>query len=390
MSWLQALGGIGQGVSQGIQDWERMDNAKYLKEQREREKAKQKEEDALEAGMAGLDPNDPDYYKKASAIAQQNRRSADAVRYRGLSEAAEDRKRRLSREDIDDRAKRAGEIAKNAAYLHGIGDHAGALRLLQGGYGLFPDNRKVVIDDQAGTWGIANSSGKWEVQPQPIDKETVGRAVDFSMKFANPALWGQFRKDDRDERHLNLEGRKVDIEGRKADTDASYKTGMLGVYKDQNALSEREFDAKNRGGMFTRPAERPQLIGINDDGTSIIGLTSGGPQQYAVPPGYSKLFPKATGERVKPTRYTKKDDGTEIALDANDDVLFNLLPDGRKAPAGVTATTLKQAENEAKKRGVRAMLGTDGNGKPILAYVGKDGTPYDTLEEAAKAKPAKK
>lgn len=54
MSWLNALGGIGLGISQGVQDWERMDEAKFRKEQQKRQRDEWEEEDQLAKRLKGI------------------------------------------------------------------------------------------------------------------------------------------------------------------------------------------------------------------------------------------------------------------------------------------------------------------------------------------------
>lgn len=390
MNWLGALGGIGQGVSQGIQDWERMDEAKarkeeaaFLKTQRDRMQRQQTDEDALDAAGKHLDPNSPEYYKEMARSAQQRGLTKKAAEFARQGEEAGDRATKRKQEQFLQGMLQARRLART--------DPAAAAEAAAKAYELVNDGHKAIVDREAGTIGMAAPSGKWMMAPRPINQQGVMNLINEGLEFASPDMM-KFFADTRDKsegRQIQREGNV--IQGRQVDNQGTYQQGMLGIYGARNALDQKEFDAKNAGGMFTRQptaADLFQPLGLSDDGKRVVGRVGGNLVEREVPDGYSKLFPKVTGDKAQNAKFVKSaEDGTHTAYDNESGrPLFNVLPDGREAPLGLTGSGWATAQNEAKKRGVRAMLGKDGNGKPVLAYVGKDKVPYDTIEEAAKAK----
>jgi hypothetical protein len=164
MSFLQALGAAGQGLSAGIQDLERMDDARFRKTQQKREKAKMDREDGFETDIAGLDPTAPDYNANMAAAAQKRGLYKDAATYRTAGDAATDRTRRLGREDIADRQAKLNEGVMSAHRMFGLGNNAGALQALQGAYDQYPDGHKLIVNPD-GTFGVAGPDAKWAVPP---------------------------------------------------------------------------------------------------------------------------------------------------------------------------------------------------------------------------------
>lgn len=311
MSFLQALGAAGQGLSAGIQDLERMDDARFRKTQQKREKAKMDREDGFEADIAGLDPTAPDYNANMAAAAQKRGLHKDAATYRAAGDAATDRTRRLSREDISDRKEKLNEGVMNAHRMFGLGNNAGAVQALRAAYDQYPDGHKLVVNED-GTFGVAGPDAKWAVPPVEMTRENVGRALETAMKFGAPQMWSMFNKDARDDRVVGqgdraleqgdrklVQGdRTIDQNGAKITQDGKYQDSMLGIYRGRNALDQQEFDAKSKGGMFSRPPEAFTPLGLSDDGSRLLGRVGNGIKEIPVPPGYGALFPKVTGART--------------------------------------------------------------------------------------------
>lgn len=381
MSFLTALGGIGSGVSAGIQDLRQMDEDKFRKEQQARQRQEWQAEDEDTKTLAGLDPKlqGAELYKaKGEALSRSKSRTNQKLGAEYLEMG-----RKMTRDDITDRAQRVGEVAKNAAYLHSIGNHEGAMRLLQGGYEMFPDGRKIVMEN--GTWGVANPSGKWEVAPQPINAESTKAAVDMAMKFSNPSLWSAFRKDDREGQELGIKNRHLDI------TAGHYKD-IGEYYRGKNAIDQQQLNAQIAAGYFNK--DHPFTpIGLSDDGTRILGRQGSGLKEAPVPAGYSGLFPKVTGAKdgkVAPAKWEREQDGTFTAHAADGKPLFNIIEGGVEAPLGINNSRWMDIQKQAKGAGVRAHIGKNDEGVPTLAYEGRDGQYYSSLDEAKAAKPKKK
>lgn len=327
MNFLGALGAAGSGISAGIQDLERQEEQKFLKQQRARMLKQQADDDAIQEGLKGIRApgkytervDDTPEYGTAStattrevdytpqqrardiqALYQRYGRVKDADQYGQMADAIEDRTRRLSREDIQDRAARLGEISRNAAFMYNTGNLEGAMRLLQGGYDLFPDGRRVVVEN--GQWGVAGPSGKYEVAPQPLTKESVGQAVNMAMKFGNPALWAQFEQVRQGDDKVGIAREANVLKGKEIDNIGKY-------YSDKISLDRDELNAKTKAGFFNprshQPAERFNPIGLSDDGRRVLGINGGRLVEQPVPEGYSGMFPKTTGIRPQQTKPPK-------------------------------------------------------------------------------------
>jgi hypothetical protein len=169
---------------------------------------------------------------------------------------------------------------------------------------------------------------------------------------------------------------------------------MLGYYTGRLGLERDEFNARKSGGMFTRPptaADNFTPIGLSDDGKRILGRQGGGVREVPVPDGYTSLFPKVTGDKgARPARFLKGEDGTHTAYGEDGRPLYNVLNGGLEAPVGMDNTTWGRMQKDASKAGVRAALGKGADGAPMVAFIGRDGRPYSTLEEAIAAKPVTK
>lgn len=173
---------------------------------------------------------------------------------------------------------------------------------------------------------------------------------------------------------------------------------MVGLNRDKVSLERDEFNAKRAGGIFQRPAEppppRPERLGVTNNSDAVLMQRPDGTMFYSAvpePERVSKLFPKVTGEKgPRPAKFLKGEDGTQTAIDEGGRPLYNVLNGGLEAPLGMDNSGWGRAQKDASKAGVRAALGKGPDGVPMVAYIGKDGQPYSTLEEAAAAKPAKK
>jgi hypothetical protein len=258
------------------------------------------------------------------------------------------------------------------------GDLGGALQTLSQGYETYPDGRKLISQD--GQFGLATPDGKWVEPPVPITKENVESALTHAQRFLDPSAWAQFQGV-----------RQGDV---KIADEKTYRDFMQRYYGDRLGLEREEFDAKRRGGMFQRPptaADTFTPIGLSDDGKRILGRQGGGVREVPVPDGYSSLFPKVTGAKgPRPARFLKGDDGTQTAVDDDGRPLYNLVNGGLEAPLGVDNSSWSRMQKDASKAGVRAALGKNADGAPMVAFIGRDGKPYSTLEEAIAAKPVTK
>lgn len=335
MNFLGALGAAGSGISAGIQDLERQEEQKFLKQQRARMLKQQADDDAIQEGLKGIRApgkytervDDTPEYGTAStattrevnytpqqrardiqALYQRYGRVKDADQYGQMADNIEDRTRRLSREDIQDRAARLSEISSHAAFMYNTGNLEGAMRLVQGAYDYFPDGRRVVVEN--GQWGVAGPSGKYEVPLQPMTKESVGQVINMALKFGNPALWSQFEQVSQGNEKISIAREGNVLKGREIDNIGDYYRNMIAINRD-------ELNAKIKGGSFNqRSNQRAELfnpIGLSDDGTRVLGIKGGNLVEQSVPAGYSGMFPKTTGIRPQQTKPPKQITWPEVA-----------------------------------------------------------------------------
>ena len=395
MSILGALGGIGRGVSAGIQDLERMEAAKRQKElaefaklQQGRQKQEWEQEDAATARLAAVPTKQEGWsgsYSEAAARGMPTRddegntmpgvsqvarsretvlnEQADAVEkaggFRNLQRAdqiraqvlgiqdrtlaAEDRGRRIKQEDqiAADRARererneyldkslRAWGLAQNPATA------GAAMQLAAEAYNTHvKDGMQAVYDPKANTVGFAQN-GKFLYQPIPATPDVIKDLVGNSLRFGDRSMMQFFAGQDDKQKDRDLKSSEVQ--------------GRNDYYAVKNEIDSDELKAKVKAGYF-----EPRARSAGGGGAGAVRLVEAG------------------------------EDGTRTAYGRNGEPLFNILPGGLKAPLGVTGEVLKKEKDKAKALGLDARIG-DKNGTPILGYIGKDGRPYYTLEEARAA-----
>ncbi|MFM1990215.1 MAG: hypothetical protein RJA99_3172 [Pseudomonadota bacterium] len=409
-----AFAGLVDGFVRGYErsrDWAQQDeDRKFQAAQRERMLKQQQQDDEFQTALRGIQPegtsNAPvdDPTREGVAYSQPVTRSAADVRrdtanvYRRFGRPAEAEQMIALNEADTDRANTrrltgfqitAAEAAqRRAAAMEGWqraglrysrGDLGGALRELSTGYESYPDGRKLVVS-QDGRFGLATPDGKWVEPPVPVTRENVEAALTHAQRFLDPSAWAQFQGVRQGDQKI-------------ADEKA-YREFMQKYYGDKLGLERDEYEAKKRGGMFQRPPTSADIfnpIGVSDDGRRILGRVGSGVREVPVPEGYSGLFPKVTGEKgPRPAKFLKGEDGTHTAHAEDGRPLYNVVNGGLEAPLGVDNTSWARMQREASKAGVRAALGKGPDGAPAVAFIGRDGLPYSTLEEAAAAKPGKK
>jgi hypothetical protein len=144
-------------------------------------------------------------------------------------------------------------------------------------------------------------------------------------------------------------------------------------------------------GILINP-ERFSPLGINDEGTRIFGVRGGGVAELPIPAGYSKgSFPKVAEKGPAGVDIRKTDEGFIAFNKTTGKPVYNLGSKGQPLPIGVSESDLLTREKQAASAGIPLEVRSDPeSGKLIIGYKGRDGNYYDSLEEARKAKPAKK
>lgn len=103
--------------------------------------------------------------------------------------------------------------------------------------------------------------------------------------------------------------------------------------------------------------------------------------------GYFNQRPAGTGGESVRT-ITDPNDGTVTILGRNGQPSHNILSGGVQVGLGLTNSAWQKAQRDAASAGVRAAIGKDARGQDRIAFIGADGKPYDSVAEAARARPA--
>lgn len=300
MGALGILGGIGQGIAAGTQDLERMQNQKFLRGQRKRLETQQAAEDAAEGEIKALDTNAPDYNAQVAGIYKSHGRVKDAAAFTDRHEAGVDRTRTRARQDIEDRQRRHQEILNHAGWMADNGQHLGALHMLKGAYTGIPDGHQIVVDDAAGTWGVAGPGGKWVQAPQAASPESVRALVQQGMKYINPQQWAAAEQVRQGDHKLRQGDRTLDINQAEVDMKRPYYVSAAEENRASARLKDRT-DPNASASAYRASAFTP--LGLSDDGTHMLGRSGPSLVEQPVPKGYSTLFPKVTGAKPPPRKF---------------------------------------------------------------------------------------
>lgn len=394
------LGGIGQGISSGVQDLERMDEAKFRKELQQRERERIAEEKRVGEQIKGIQAETPaEYDESMSTItkpAQKLSRAQMLERQAAIYSASPDR----ANQQLGLQMAQAARSESNAEKLQSIQtSYADTLKAIN------TDPNKWVQENLAkfnsdeiggpGTKGFVAapmSTAQGTVlnligpngQPGPtipVNKEALTR-VAKSMYF------DQLASVDPKYAELAMRQEELGIKRLAGESDAQYKARMAKVYEDRGILEGKEFTARERGGMFSRAPERFSPLGINDEGTRMLGVRGGGITEMPIPAGYSEgAFPKVAKKGTKPTpaKIMKDEEGNTVAYSAEGRPMYNIVGGGLEVPLGVTTSDYNRMVKESRAAKIPMEVGSV-DGKPVIAYQGRDGQYYSTLDEAKKAK----
>lgn len=312
------LGGVGQGISGGIQDLERMDEAKFKKEQQARERAEWDEEKAIAEEAKGIKRENVTHTYEGATGGIDGESSkvvrTPRARHEILSDYANLYASRVTPKSMakSQQFAQAARTEKEASAIDSINESFAPLEEairsnnLEGitkGLAAFnadqfgPTSTKgVTATPVAGPKGEmmykVNRPGAGALM---IPQDKLGDALQ-AMKMnaladAAPTVYG-----------------KINLELKAGETDRMYKTGMLDVYGQRNALDAKELKGKlGLWGSQQKEAEQKlkgfsQILGQDEDG-KIYGLTKNntldtmqGPMGKNGKP--IPLFPKVTGAKT--------------------------------------------------------------------------------------------
>ena len=316
------LGGVGQGISAGVQDLERMDEAKnrkeeaqFRKELQQRERERIAEEKRVGEQIKGIQTETPaEYDASMSTItkpAQKLSRAQMLARQAEIYSASPDRQSQMLGLQLS-QASRAEESADRLKSIQtSYADTVKAInadpnKWVQENLAKFnsdeyggPGTKGFVAAPMSTAQGtVLNIYGPQGQQASqiPVTRQDMMR-VAKSMYFDELAsVDPKYAELAMKQEQLGLEGQGLDIRRREGESNADYRRRMAKVYEDRTAQDKEEFGVKQKSGYFAKAEPAFTPLGLSDDGTKILGRVGGKLVEQPVPAGYSKgLFPKVTG-----------------------------------------------------------------------------------------------
>lgn len=394
------LGGVGQGISAGVQDLERMDEAKFRKELQQRERERIAEEKRVAEQIKGIQAETPEERDVSGEFitkpAQKLSRAQMLERQAAIYSASPDRANQQLGLQMAQAARAETSAEKLQAIQAGYADTLKAINTDPNKW--VQENLAKFNSDEIGGPGTKGFIAAPMSTPQGTVLNLIGPNgqpgpvipvnKDALTRVAKSMYFDQLASVDPKYAELAMRQEELGIKRLAGETDAQYKARMAKVYEDRGILEGKEFTARERGGMFSRAPERFSPLGISDDATRMLGVRGGGITEMPIPAGYSKgAFPKIAEKGTKPTpaKIMKDEEGNTVAYSAEGRPLYNIVGGGLEVPLGVTTSDYNRMVKESRAAKVPMEVGSV-DGKPVIAYQGRDGKYYSTLDEAKKAK----
>ena len=395
------LGGIGQGVSAGVQDLERMEDAKFRKEQQQRERERFAEEKRVAEQIKGLqgETTPAEYDESMSAItkpAQSLSRSQMLAKQAAIYSASPDRQNQMLGLQLSQAARAEESADQLKAIQSSYADTVKAInadpnKWVQENLAKFnsdeyggPGTKGFVAAPMSTPQGtVLNIYGPQGQQASqiPVTKQDM-------LRVAKSMYFDQLAGVDPKYAELAMQQEKIGLQRMANETDAQYKARMAKVYEDRTGLDREELAAKIKGGLLSRAPERFSPLGVSDDATRMLGVRGGSLAEMPIPSGYSKgAFPKIAekGTKPVPAKIMKDEEGNMVAYSAEGQPLHNIVAGGLEVPLGVTNTEYNRMVKESRAAKIPMEVGQV-DGKPVIGFLGRDGNYYSTLDEAKKAK----
>lgn len=310
------LGGLGQGVSAGVQDLERMEDAKFRKEQQQREREKIAEEKRIAEQIKGLqgETTPAEYDESMSTItkpAQKLSRAQMLARQADIYSSSPDRATAAYGLQLSQAARSEESADRLKSIQTSYADTVKAInadpnKWVQENLAKFnsdeyggPGTKGFVAAPMSTPQGtVLNIYGPQGQQASqiPVTKQDMMR-VAKSMYFDQLAsIDPKYADLAMKQEQIDLEREGLGIKRKAGESDAEYRRRMAAVYEDRAAQDREEFGVKKKSGYFAKAEPAFTPLGLNDDGTKILGRVGNRLVEQPVPPGYSKgLFPKVTG-----------------------------------------------------------------------------------------------
>ena len=407
------LGGVGQGISAGVQDLERMDEAKnrkeeaqFRKELQQRERERIAEEKRVGEKIKGIQAETPEERDVSGEFitkpAQKLSRAQMLARQAEIYSASPDRQSQMLGLQLS-QASRAEESADRLKSIQtSYADTVKAInadpnKWVQENLAKFnsdeyggPGTKGFVAAPMSTAQGtVLNIYGPQGQQASqiPVTRQDMMR-VAKSMYFDDLAsVDPKYAELAMKQEQVGLEREGLGIKRQANETDAQFKARQADYYAGNLALNRDEFTARKAGGMYSRAPERFEPLGLGDNGRTIFGTRGGVEATLKVPEGFEGSFPKLQPKSTRPVpaKVMTDQEGNTVAYSAEGRPLYNIVGGGLEVPLGVTSSDYNRMVKESRTAKIPMEVGSV-DGKPVIAYKGKDGNYYSTLDEAKKAK----
>lgn len=442
------LGGLGQGVSAGVQDLERMEEAKnrkeeaqFRKELQQRERERFAEEKRLGEAVKSIKRSREGFTPEQAAANTQ-------VGYTNLP--TRDDEGRLVYGATETAIPRSeAEILKEEAALYSASPdirNRTLGRQLQGEARVLETQDKIDVEDKehANTLKAINANpDKWyqenlasfnadltggpntkgykafpmstangtvlnimdqqgqQIQQIPVTREALTRVAKAMYYDKLSTIDKKYAELAMKNEQIGLQRAGLDLRRLEGESDAEYRrrTAATAEAREVRETSEMGLRAPllkaqanqanaNAAYLARKPTSKADAIKEDIDARATL-LFEAYPNKYKnVAAARLDAVREVTKTGLKPgTKLIEnRDEGGGTIVDENNKALYNRLPNGYDVPVGVTASSYEALKKEAEGRGVILKAGTDDSGNPALRYT-KDGkTFFRTIEEARASK----
>jgi len=416
------LGGVGQGISAGVQDLERMEEAKFRKELQQRERERIAEEKRLGEAVKGIQRSriartdggsgaaGEENVFNPQAFTETPRPEADILKEEAAIYAASpDIKNRTLGRQLQGEARALQRQSEVDAERK---EFAATLKAITADPNKYvQENLAKFNSDEYGGPGTKGFIAAPMSTPQgtvlnfmgpdgqrgpviPVNREAMMQAA-RAMHYDKLAAIDE-KYDDLvlKNQRIGLEREGLGIKKAAEERQGAYQSGLLDLQRQEAGtkapyLAALTNQANAQAGYLARkPTSKADQLKEEIDARAAL-LYEAYPNKYKnVAAARLDAVREVTKTGLKPgTKLIEnRDEGGGTIVDENNKALYNRLPNGFDVPVGVTASSYAALEKEAKDRGVILRAGTDENGNPALRYT-KDGkTFFRTIEEARKSK----
>ena len=345
------LGGVGQGISAGVQDLERMEEAKNRKEeaqfrkelqQRERERLAEEKRlgeavKGIKRSREGFTPEQTNLNAKAGLANLPTRDDEGRLVY-GATETPRSEAEILKEEAAlysaspDIRNRTLGRQLQNEARVLETQDkiksvqskYEEARNLLNTDPAKFQEKYPALFNadkfggpETAGmimapmstkngtVYNIMNPQGKTVAQ-LPMDKRSLGQALDamYYSELANVDT--KYADLVMKNEQVGLQREGLDLRRLEGESEAQYRNRMAGatearggLERDRFGLEKDRFTAEKAGGMFSRAPGQFKPLGLGNEGDAIFGVQDGVGKTIPIPKGFSGSFPSLTPKKPR-------------------------------------------------------------------------------------------